>query len=137
MSKIRLYPAGKAMAVLPHEGVSFDDLTDRERRELVTLGVWVEGGRNWALQASDGSVWATADQKGGPIAKVRGKGGRRLGSGRCPLPDDERRRTTSVQLSGVARKNLERMASEQAKATGQRVTISMVLEGMARQAMPT
>lgn len=106
-------------------------LTKREVHALMYEGVWGNAGDNWLKVTADGSVWAGGAS--GKAAKMRGKDGRRLG-GRSAMPEDEKRKTTSIQLAQKDREKLERMAEEATVAEGARVTISRVVERLVRHA---
>ena len=124
-------PGRRLPANFPESGQAYAGITPEEYKALVSRGVWAESGAgNWTREAPDGTVWAGGEA--GHIAQVRGKRGRRLGGGRFEVPEHERRRTTSVQLSAVAKANLERIAAERTRRTGRKVTISQVLDTAAR-----
>lgn len=133
--RITVYADGQAPAIELGEHVGVDYLMGREVRELVRLGVWETGVagavHNWLRRAADGSVWAGG--KAGMVAKMRGKGGRHL-AGRSALPDDIKKKTTSIQLAAGEREKLERLAAKATAAEGKRVTISGVVERLVRHA---
>lgn len=128
--KFTIYEPGEAPAVEYRADLPKSHLTPREKNTLALLGIY-NGRADWLKEAPDGSVWAGGDT--GKIAKVRGKEGRRLG-GRTPLPQELKRRTTSIQLAGPDREKLERLASRATEAQGKRVTISDVVQGLVRHA---
>lgn len=131
MLRFTVIEADRVPPGFPESGPAFLNTSPEEYRELVARGVWVESGAgNWTRVAPDGSVWAGGTA--GRVAKIRGKAGRKLGCGRSPVPAEERRRTRSLQLSPVAVRKLSKLAQAQTEATGQRVTVSMVVENWAQ-----
>lgn len=116
-------------------------LTPDEETALFRAGVWRQDdpARNWAKQASDGAVWAgNLLSKGHCIAKVRARDGRRMGGGNKPKP--VKRKSTSFTLLPEEKERLEALAKKASKATGAKVSASMIVSellAVADDVMPT
>jgi hypothetical protein len=118
----------------PEPGAELLKLRDPEIVALMEEGAWYppdspHASTNWTAVGEDGSIWAGSSlRKGGIVAKVRGKGGRRLGQGRWAMDPVEKKVATSISLSPRTRESLYQLADVRTKAEGKRITISDVIE---------
>ena len=104
----------------------YDGLTAAEHDELEA-----HGPLEWLAVGSDGSVWAVfADGLG--VAQVRGRKGRRLVGARPAK--GPKTITTSVNLYPEQREKLTRLAADEERATGRRVTLSQVVQRLVDRA---
>ena len=117
------------------------ELSRRELEDLLATGVWApldspESAHNWVRYAEGGEVWAGNQLgPGAPIAKLRGKGGRRLRLPVIRTEEADRWKTTSIQMPDRTRQRLEAIATKRAEATGKRVTISTLINELLEQNM--
>lgn len=110
-------------------------LTPREVKDLERTGVWPPEGdpqraQAWVRPGPDGEVWAGCfEGSEAPVAKVRGKGGRRLGGARLDrkVPAPRKQKTNSIQMSPATRRRLDALAAHRTEAEGRKVTVSIII----------
>lgn len=136
-ARIKVYPSGGTEGTLALlQGTMHAEgrahVTPAEASALEEAQVWPQGEGGWVFVGADGALWAGGDA--GLIAKVRGKGGRRLSCSRPKLPADQKARTYSIQLRRPEREKLEALAQAETEKTGRRVSVSAVVERLVRHA---
>lgn len=109
------------------------ELSRLEAQDLIKAGVWApldspDAENNWVMYGEGGSVWAgNAEGPDAPVAKVRGKGGRRVGGRTKFMDESEKVRTMSVNMADATRQRLEEVAARRSEAEGRRVSVSSIV----------
>lgn len=99
------------------------ELKPAEAKTLVEAGIWQSPSDpdGWTAASADGEVYAGRGEcgPGATYAKVRGKGGRRLGQGRWAKEAEEKRQRVSFAILPAVRRRLVELSAGYGLTHGQ------------------